>query len=147
MLARKRVLDLSDFVSRSSDLNHLLLDLHASKSGHSGGILALAFALFACGSSCKVRLVFAALGVGKVGTVILVDSETKSALETSDVVLEEVGVFVEVDRFQCELAQTLTTVGVGCGLGGDTSTAKFGSCTILRQTLVFYGLRKCCAVI
>lgn len=35
-----------------------------------------------------------ALGMGEVGAVILVDCETETALETSDVVLEEVGILV-----------------------------------------------------
>lgn len=37
---------------------------------------------------------FAALGVGEVGTVVLMDCEAESAFEAADVVLEEVGVLV-----------------------------------------------------
>lgn len=54
-------------------------------------------------------------------------------------VFEEVGVLFEVDCFQSELAQSLATVGVGCGLGGDATSAEFGSCAVLRL-LVFAAL-------
>ena len=37
---------------------------------------------------------FAALGVGEVGTIVLVHGEAESAFEAADVVFEEVGVFV-----------------------------------------------------
>jgi hypothetical protein len=59
--------------------------------------LVFAFALFAGSAAGEVRLVLFALRVGQVGTVILVDCETETALEAADVVLEEVRVFVEVD--------------------------------------------------
>jgi hypothetical protein len=47
------------------------------------------------------------------------------------VVLEEVRIFVKIDGFERELAQSLATVGVGCGLGGDTAAAEFGACAVL----------------
>lgn len=59
--------------------------------------MVFAFALFAGGATGEVRLVLFALRVGQVGAVILVDCETETALEAADVVLEEVGVLVEVD--------------------------------------------------
>lgn len=55
----------------------------------------------------------AALRVGEVGAIVLVDGETEAALEGADVVLEEVGILVEVDGFEGEFAQTLPSVGVG----------------------------------
>lgn len=36
----------------------------------------------------------------------------------------QVRVFVQVDSFEGEFAQTLSAVLVGCGMGGDTSTAE-----------------------
>lgn len=36
----------------------------------------------------------------------------------------QVRVFVEVDSFESELAQTLSAVLVRCGVGGDTSAAE-----------------------
>ena len=36
----------------------------------------------------------AALGVGEVGAIVLVDGEAETAFEGADVVFEEVGVFV-----------------------------------------------------
>ena len=55
-----------------------------------------------------------ALGVGEVGAIVLVDCQTESTFEGSDVVLEEVGVFVEVDGFEGELSQTFSSIGVCC---------------------------------
>jgi len=73
----------------------------------------------------------AALGVGEVGAVVLVDCQAETALEGADVVLEEVGIFVEVDGFEGEFAQTLAAVGVGGFFGGDTTAAELGSGAIL----------------
>lgn len=73
----------------------------------------------------------ATLGVGEVGTIVLVDGETESAFEGSDVVFEEVGVFVEVYGFEGEFSQTFASVGVGCARGGDTAAAEFGAGAIL----------------
>jgi hypothetical protein len=44
------------------------------------------------------------------------DCEAESTLEAADMVLEEVGVLVEVDGLEREFAQALSSVGVGCGL-------------------------------
>lgn len=55
----------------------------------------------------------ATLRVGEVGAIVLMDCETEAAFEGADVVLEEVRVFVEVDGFEGEFAETLASVGVG----------------------------------
>jgi hypothetical protein len=44
----------------------------------------------------------------------LVDRQAEAALEASDMVLEEVRVLVEVNGLERELAQTFSSVGVGC---------------------------------
>lgn len=41
------------------------------------------------------------------------DCQAKTALEASDVVLEEVRVLVEVDGLERELTQTFSSIGVG----------------------------------
>jgi hypothetical protein len=48
----------------------------------------------------------------EVRAVVLVDSQAETALEASDVVLEEVRVLVEVDGLKRELAETLAAVGI-----------------------------------
>ena len=40
------------------------------------------------------------------------DCKTETALEAADVILEEVGILVEVDRLERELSQTLAAVGI-----------------------------------
>jgi len=52
----------------------------------------------------------------EIRAIVLVDSETQTALEAADVVLEDVRVLVEVDRLERELAETLSAVGI-CGRG------------------------------
>jgi hypothetical protein len=54
------------------------------------------------------------LGVREVGAIVLMDCEAESTFEGSDVVFEEVRVFVEVDGLECELAEPLSSVSVGC---------------------------------
>jgi hypothetical protein len=44
------------------------------------------------------------------------DCQAETALEATDVVLEEVWVLVKVDRLERELAETLSSVGIGRGL-------------------------------
>jgi hypothetical protein len=43
-----------------------------------------------------------------------VDCQAETAFEAPDMVLEEVRVLVEVDSLKRELAETLSSVGVGC---------------------------------
>lgn len=74
---------------------------------------------------------FAALGVGEVGAIVLVDRQAQTTLEASHMVLEEVGILVEVDRLEGEFAETFATVCIGRGLRCDTAATEFGSCTIL----------------
>jgi hypothetical protein len=62
-----------------------------------------------------------------------VDRQAETAFKASDVVLEEVGVFVEVDGLEGELAEALAAVCIGCGLGGDSSAAEFGTGAILGE--------------
>ena len=73
----------------------------------------------------------AALGVGEVGAIILVDGKAESAFEGADVVLEEVRVFVEVDGFEGELAETFAPVGIRGAGRGDPAAAEFGPGPIL----------------
>lgn len=53
-----------------------------------------------------------ALSMREVGTIILVNREAETAFERSDVILEEVGVFVEIDGFKGEFAQSLSSISV-----------------------------------
>lgn len=73
----------------------------------------------------------ASLGVREIRPVVLVDCQAQSALEAADVVLEEVRVFVQVDCFEGELAESFASVGVCGGLGGDAAAAEFGPCAVL----------------
>ena len=73
----------------------------------------------------------AALSMSQVGAVILVDGEAETAFEGADMVFEEVGVFVEVDGFEGEFAESFASVSVCRGMRGDSSTAKFGPGSVL----------------
>ena len=71
------------------------------------------------------------MSVGEVGAIILVDSETESAFEGANMILKEVGVFVKVDCFESEFAETLTAIGICAGEGSNASAAEFATGTIL----------------
>lgn len=47
-------------------------------------------------------------------------------------VFEYVGVFVEVDCFECEFAEAFAAVGVGGACRGDAAAAEFGAGAVLR---------------
>lgn len=57
---------------------------------------------------------FAALGMREIGSIVLVDGQAESAFEASHVVLEEVGIFVEINVLEGEFAETFTSICV-CG--------------------------------
>lgn len=59
------------------------------------------------------------------------NSQAKTTLEAANMILEEVGVFVEVYSLKRKLSQALSAVGVGSGGAGDTAAAELGTCTIL----------------
>lgn len=44
------------------------------------------------------------------------DCQAETALEATDVVLEKVRVLVEVNRLECKLAETFSSISVRCGL-------------------------------
>jgi hypothetical protein len=58
--------------------------------------------------------------------------KAKATFEAPNMVLEEVRVFVEINRFQRKFSQTLSPVGIGSGRRSDTSTAKFRAGAILK---------------
>ena len=73
----------------------------------------------------------ASLRVGEVRAVVLVHCQAESTLECAQVVPEDVGVFFDVHCFHGELAQSLASVGIGGGFGGDAAAAEFGACSVL----------------
>ena len=68
------------------------------------------------------------------------DCETEAAFEGADVVLEEVGIFVEIDGFEGEFAETLASVRVGGGLRCYSSAAEFGAGSVLDEEDVRFRL-------
>lgn len=70
------------------------------------------------------------------------DCQAKTTFETSNVVLEDIRILVEIDGFQSELSETFTSVGVGRGLRGYTTSSKFGACAILKIALAMSIIRR-----
>ena len=115
----ERVPGLCDLVAWAADLDgifaHLnLLPDHANREACNTVDFAAAFTLFARCAAGEIGLVFAALGVCKVGAIVLVDSQTETALEAAYVVFEEVGIFIEVDGLKGKTTKPFTTICV-CG--------------------------------
>ena len=54
------------------------------------------------------------LCVSQIGAIVLVNCKTQAAFEASNVVLEEVRVFVEVDSLKRKLSEALSSVGIRC---------------------------------
>jgi hypothetical protein len=88
--------------------------LNSSKQALLPNVISLSFALLFCGTAREIRLVLSSLCMGEIRAIILVNCQTETAFEASDVVLEEVRILVEVDGLERELAETLSSVGVGC---------------------------------
>ena len=65
--------------------------------------------------------------------------EAEPALERADVIFEEVRVFVEIDGFEREFAETFSSVGVGGGVRCYSSAAEFGAGSILEEKLLAVG--------
>ena len=94
MLSRHRIPRLRNLVTRPSNLNHIPPHLHAHiRAQHIRILRSSLFLLAGCAAS-EVGLVLAALGVGEVGAIVLVDGEAETAFEGADMVFEEVRVFV-----------------------------------------------------
>jgi hypothetical protein len=93
--------------------------------------LVLPFALLAGGTASEVRLMLPPLGVREVRAVILVDGQAEAALKATDMVLEEVRIFVEVDGFEGEFAEPFASVCVCCGVRGDAAAPEFRTCAVL----------------
>lgn len=91
---------LRDLVARPPDLDHIPPDLHTHVHPQHIRILRSPFLLFPRCSPCKVGLVLATLGMRKIGSIILVHCEAETAFEGTNMVFEEVRVFVKVDRFE-----------------------------------------------
>lgn len=132
VLASQWVADLGDLVTRSADLDQLLLDLDTGDT-RQGGLILLAFPVLTRGASFEVCLMLAALGVGEVGAVVLVDCQAETAFEGAHVVLEDVGIFLDIHSFHGDSAKSLTSVGVGGRLGGDAAAAELGTSPVLRD--------------
>jgi hypothetical protein len=131
VLARVGVADFGDTVSGAADLDDVLLNLNTSEQTLLADIVPLSLSLLFCSTTCQVGLVLPSLCVGEIRAVVLMDRQAKTALEATDVVLEEVRVLVEVDGLERELSETFSSVGVRRRLRGDTTAAELGTCAIL----------------
>ena len=76
---------------------------------------------------------FAALCVSEIGAIVLVYCEAETALEGADVIFEEVGVFVEIDGFEGEFAESFAAVGVRSGVRCHSSSTEFGASSVLKK--------------
>ena len=131
ILSRDRVPDLSNAVAWTANRLKVPFDLSTSKESKWRGFILLAFSLFHGISASQVSLVFPSLGMREVGAVILVDSQAEAALEASDVVFEDVRIFLEIDGFKRKLAETFAPVCISRRCRGNASTAEPGARTVL----------------
>lgn len=52
----------------------------------------------------------------EVGAIVLVDGEAETTLEGSDMILEEIGILIKVDCFECKLSQSFTPICICAGV-------------------------------
>lgn len=69
--------------------------------------------------------------MGEIGSIILMYCKAEAAFEGSNMVFEEVRVFIEVDGFECEFSKTFATVSVGGRMGRYTTSTEFATCPVL----------------
>lgn len=69
--------------------------------------------------------------MSEIRAIILMYCEAEPTFEGADVILEEVGVFVEIDGFEGEFAEAFAAVGVGSGVRCYTSAAELGTGSVL----------------
>ena len=75
----------------------------------------------------------ATLCMSEIGAIVLMYCEAETALEGADVVLEEVGVFVKIDRFEGEFAKSFAAVCIGGRVRRYSPPTEFGASSILRD--------------
>lgn len=121
MLSRDRIPRLRDLIPRSSNFDGVfpyphMLSNHPNR--HTGiridSSSISSFFLFPSSTTRKICLVLSALSMSEVGAVILVNGKAETTFEASDVIFEEVGVFIEVNCFESKFTQTFAAIGVGC---------------------------------
>ena len=76
-------------------------------------------------------MMLSTLSVSEIGAIVLVDGKTEPAFEGSNMIFEEIRIFIEVDCLESELPKTLPAVGIRAGEGCDASTAEFATGTVL----------------
>ena len=54
----------------------------------------------------------ATLGMGEIGTIVLVNCEAETAFEGADMVLKEIGILVEVDGLKSELPKSFSAISI-----------------------------------
>ena len=69
--------------------------------------------------------------MSEIGAIVLMNCEAETALEGSDVIFEEVRVFVEINCFKCKLSKTFAPIGIGGRMRRNTTSTEFATCTIL----------------
>jgi hypothetical protein len=116
VLACVRVAYFCDAVSGPANLNNVLLGQHTREESLLAHVVSLAFPLLLRRATCQVCLMLPSLCMREIGSIVLVDCQTETALEAADVVLEEVRVLVKVDGLERELSETLSSVGICRGL-------------------------------
>lgn len=71
----------------------------------------------------------------KIRSIVLMNCEAKSALERANMILEEVGIFVQVDSLKSKLPKSFPPICICAGEGSYTSTSKLRAGPVL-MTLV-----------
>jgi len=117
----------SHSVTRSSDLDKFL-DVYSSleRSGLDWGLLSLLGR-----SPGEVALMLLTLSVGKVGGLVIMESQTQLALKRSKMISHEIWILGQVDGLRRQGSQPLPPVPIGLGVRSRSSTPCLGSNSVL----------------
>lgn len=76
----------------------------------------------------------AALRVGEVGAIVLVDRKTETTLKRAYMVFEKVWVLIKVNCLKSEFSKSFSAVCVGTRVRGNSSAAEFAPRAILEDS-------------
>ena len=99
MLPRQRIPRLRDLIAWPPNFDHVPPHRHAHIHTKHVLVLRSPLLLLPRRSPGKIGLMFPTLCVSEIGAIVLMYCKAEAAFEGTDMILEKVGVFIEIDGF------------------------------------------------
>lgn len=104
MLSGQWVSGFSNFVPRSADFHHVSSNWHSHIHPQQICVLRSTLFLLPRRTPSEIGLMLSTLGMSKIGSIVLMHREAEATFEGTNMVLEEIWVFVKVDGLQSQLS-------------------------------------------